>query len=241
MMKVRTAVVLAGGAGLRLRPLTNDKPKAMIEVLGKPLLQWIVEWLRNNDIERIVIGVAYKKEAIMNHFDDGSKFGLQIDYSVHSVEGETGEGFKLAISRFVKDNTFVAMNGDELTSLDLGDMVDFHLSQKSIATIAVSPLRSPYGVVEVTSNNDVIGFEEKPIIDSVLVNSGIYVFDQQILDYLPEKGSLEHVTLPTLARLRLLKAFQIDGFWLTVNSVKDLETAEHELLKTKKEVRIWPT
>ncbi len=241
MSQVRTAVVLAGGAGLRLRPLTNDKPKAMVEVLGKPLLQWVVEWLKSNNIKRLVIGVAYRKEAIMNHFDDGSKFGLQIDYSIHSVDGETGEGFRLAISRYVKDDTFVAMNGDELANFDLSQMVGFHLSQKSIATIAVSPLRSPYGVVDVAGSNDVVGFKEKPIIDSVMVSSGIYVFDQRILEYLPENGSLERVTLPALARLRLLKAYHINGLWLTVNSVKDLETAEHELLKTRRELKVWPT
>ena len=240
VMQVRTAVVLAGGAGLRLRPLTNDKPKAMVEVLGKPLLQWVVEWLRDNDIKHLVMGVAYKKEAILDYFGDGSKFGLQIDYSVHSVDGETGEGFRLAIERYVKDDVFVAMNGDELTNFDLSQMVQFHLSQKPIATIAVSPLRSPYGVVDLSLNDDVLGFVEKPVIDSVLVNSGIYIFDKEILAYLPEKGSLERVTLPQLARSRLLKAYHLNGLWLTVNSMKDLEAAESELSKFRREIKVWP-
>jgi NDP-sugar pyrophosphorylase family protein len=241
MTQVRTAVVLAGGAGLRLRPLTNDKPKAMIEVLGKPLLQWIIEWLKNNGVEHLIIGVAYKKEAVMDYFGDGSRFGLQIDYSVHSVEGETGEGFRLAINRFVKDNVFLAMNGDMLTDLDLRMMVDFHFSHRAIATIAVTPLKSPFGVINVASNNDVISFEEKPILDSVLINSGIYTFDRQIIDYLPEKGSLEKVTFPTLANLRLLKAYYITSFWLTINTLKDLENAEHELRKLRRKIEVWQT
>jgi len=239
-MQVGTAVVLAGGAGLRLRPLTSDKPKAMVEVLGKPLLQWIVEWLRSNNIKRLVIGVAFKKEAIMDHFGDGSEFGAHIDYSVHSVEGETAEGFRLAIDRYVEDDTFVAMNGDELTNLDIDKMVHFHLSHKPIATIAVSPLRSPYGVVDIAKNGDITGFEEKPIIPSVQVNSGIYVFDRRILDYLPQEGSLEQTTLPSLARLRKLKAYPVNSFWFTIDTVKDLETAEQELLKARREIKVWP-
>jgi len=241
MIQVRTAVVLAGGAGLRLRPLTNDKPKAMVEVLGKPLLQWILEWLKNNKIEHVVIGIAYKKESIMDHFGDGSDFGLKIDYSAHSVEGETGEGFRLAISRFVDDDTFLALNGDMLTDLDLHGMVAFHSSHKSVATIAVSPLKSPYGVIDIANNNDVLNFEEKPVIDSVLINAGIYIFDQQIVDYLPEKGSLEKVTFPKLASKRLLKAYPVNSFWLTIDSIKDLETAELELIRLGREMKVWQT
>lgn len=241
MTGVKTAVVLAGGAGLRLRPLTNDKPKAMVEVLGKPLLQWIFEWLINNEIEHVVCGVAYKKEAIMTHFGDGSKFGLKIDYSVHSVEGETGEGFKLAMDRYVKDKTFLALNGDILTDMDLRPMVDFHFFHKPMATIGVSPLRSPFGVIDVAGNNDVIDFQEKPIIDSVLINAGIYVFDQGIRDYLPDKGSVEQVTLPTLAHSRLLKAYHLNSFWLTIDSVKDLEIAERELCQSRGRIKVWQT
>jgi NDP-sugar pyrophosphorylase family protein len=95
--RVEAAVVLSGGEGVRLRPITSDLPKGLVKVGGKPLLQWVVEWLRENGISNIVIGVAYLKDEIIKFFEDGSRFGVRIHYSVHTVEGGTAEGFRLAI------------------------------------------------------------------------------------------------------------------------------------------------
>jgi len=227
-VKLETAVILAGGAGLRLRPLTSDMPKAMITVAGKPLLQWILEWLKRNGVVTVVIGVAYKKEQLMDYFGDGRAFDVNIKYSEHSVEGGTGEGFRLAIQRHVNDRTFLAMNGDELVDIDLSELAIHHHSRGGIATIAVGPLRSPYGLVEV-DQNDVIGFREKPILQSHLVSVGVYVFSKEILSYLPERGNIEQTTLPKLASMRKLKAYVHNGFWATINTIKDLEDVENEL------------
>lgn len=225
---IKTAVVLAGGEGLRLRPLTDENPKAMISVAGKPLLHWILEWLRESGILNLVLGVAYKKEKIMDHFGDGGRFGVAIKYSNHTVEGGTGEGFRLAIQRYVHDDVFLAMNGDELVDLDLSDFAAHHRSEGGIATIAVGPLRSPYGVVELEGNN-IIGFREKPILRSHYVSVGTYIFNRKILEYLPEQGSVEQITFPRLASMRKLKAYIHEGFWATVNTVKDLEAVEQQL------------
>jgi mannose-1-phosphate guanylyltransferase len=226
--RIETAVVLAGGEALRLRPLTDDTPKAMITVAGKPLLQWVLEWLKRNGVGNVVIGVAYKKEKVIDYFRDGAALDVKIRYSQHTVEGGTSEGFKLAIERHVKDQTFLAMNGDELVDIDLSDLALHHHSNKGIATIAVGHLRSPYGVVEV-DGNDIIGFREKPILQSHLVSVGVYVFSRDILGYLPEKGNVEQTAFPTLASMRKLKAYVHNGFWATVNTVKDLEDVEKEL------------
>ena len=228
--KIETAVILAGGEGLRLRPLTDGTPKAMIEVAGKPLLQWILEWLKRNGVLSVVIGVAYKKEKIMDYFGDGTRFHIKIRYSQHTVEGGTSEGFKLAIERHVDDETFLAMNGDELVDIDLSDLALHHHSNGGIATIAVGPLRSPYGVVEV-DGSDVIGFREKPILQSHLASMGVYAFSREILRYLPETGNIEQTVFPKLASMRKLKAYVHNGFWATVNTIKDLEDVEKELRK----------
>src|SRR3989441_12279664 len=108
MDRIRSAVIISGGEGVRLRPITSDLPKGLVRVAGKPLLQWVVEWLRQNDVSNLVIGVAYLKEKIMRYFGDGNKFGVSIRYSIHSVDGGTGEGFRLAISRHVDDQSFFA-------------------------------------------------------------------------------------------------------------------------------------
>lgn len=230
-MPVETAVVLAGGAGLRLRPLTNDRPKAMVEIAGKPLLHWVLAWLRRNEVRRVVIGIAYKGERIVQHFGDGKSLGLRILYSTHTVEGGTAEGFRLAIERHVKDETFLAMNGDELTDVRMQELAHFHNQKKATATVAVSPLRSPFGVVDL-DGSDVVAFREKPRIGSVQVSIGVYTFEHQILDYFPQTGEIEKSVFPRLAAERKLKAYRHEGFWMTVNTLKDLGEAEKELCKS---------
>jgi len=228
-VKVRTAVVLVGGSGLRMRPLTEDIPKCMIPLRGKPLLYWTLTWLKGNGFDHVVLGVSYLKEMVIDYVRK-NEFGLKVDFSEHTQEGETGEGFRLAIKRHVRDEDFLAMNGDELTNLNLEKFVDFHLEQKGVATIAVSPMRSPFAVLEV-SGNDIVEFKEKPLLEDKLVSAGIYVFNRSISQYLPEVGSMEKLTFSVLARNRTLKAYRLTASerWLTVNSVKDLITAEKEL------------
>jgi mannose-1-phosphate guanylyltransferase len=223
---VKTAVVLAGGSGSRLSPLTNDRPKPMVSLLGKPILHWVVEWLKSNGITNLVIGVAYCKESVMDYFKDGTELGVKISYSVHSVEGETGEGFRLAISRHVADDLFVALNGDEITNFKLDDLIRYHLKNKPVATIAVAHPSCPFGVVNANEDGLVYSFVEKPLLHSLLTSIGIYLFSRQILDYLPRRDSVERATFPLLAKKGLLRAYAIDGTWLTINTMKDLESAK---------------
>jgi mannose-1-phosphate guanylyltransferase len=227
-LKIRTAVILVGGSGLRLRPLTDDRPKCMISLRGKPLLYWTIIWLRDYGFDHIVLGVAYRKEAVINYIKENN-FGIKIDFSEHTEEGETGEGFNLAIKRHVTDENFLAMNGDELTNMNLERFVDFHFAQKGIATIAASPMRSPFAILKIEGNN-IIEFKEKPLLEDQLINSGIYVFNHAICDYLPITGAIERTAFPALAEKRLLKAYKLgkEEKWLTINSVKELSIAEKE-------------
>ncbi len=231
MKKLETAVVLVGGAGLRMRPFTDDAPKCMIPVQGKPLIYWILNWLKCNGFKHVVLGVAYRKEVVMKYIKENPQ-GLKIDFSEHTVEGETGEGFRLAITRFVKDEDFLAMNGDEITSLDLLRLESLHLKNKPVATIAVAPMRSPFGVLDV-EGDDIVGFKEKILLDDMPVSIGVYIFNRKILNYIPETGSIERTVFPKLAKQRLLKACRLksDEVWLTINSVKDLSVAESEFAK----------
>jgi mannose-1-phosphate guanylyltransferase len=225
---VKTAVILAGGAGLRMRPLTDDLPKCMIPLRNKPLLYWTLNWLENYGFTHVVLGVAYREEAIRKYVSENPT-NMNIDFSRHTVEGETGEGFRLAIERHVNDENFLAMNGDELTSLNPQKFAEWHLKHTPIATIAVSPLHSPFGIIEV-EGNDIVGFREKPLLHDKLVSTGIYMFNRKILDYLPTRGSMEKTTFPELAKQRLLKAYRLgeNERWLTINSIKDLSMAEKE-------------
>lgn len=231
---IRTAVVLVGGAGLRMRPYTEDMPKCMIPLRGKPLVYWTMAWLRDYGFRHIVLGVSYCKEAVIEYVTK-NPMGVDVDFSEHTQEGETGEGFRLAIERHVSDDNFLAMNGDELTNLDLERFADFHLKQKPVATIAVSPMHSPFGILEL-DGSDIVGFKEKPILEDKLVSAGIYFFSHAIVEYLPQKGAIEKAAFPVLAQKRLLKAFRLNKNerWLTINSVKDLSVAEREFASIRR-------
>jgi mannose-1-phosphate guanylyltransferase len=236
LKKVKTAVILVGGSGLRMRPFTEDMPKCMIPIDGKPLIFWILSWLKNYGFEHIVMGVAYRKEVVIDYLTKNPQ-GMRIDFSEHTVEGETGEGFRLAISRFVDDSDFLAMNGDEITNLNLERLEALHLKTKPIATIAVSPMRSPFGILEV-QGEDILGFKEKAILEDTLVSIGVYIFNRQIVRYLPNAGSIEKTVFPLLAKERVLKACKLapEERWLTINSVKDLSVAEKEFASVRRTI-----
>jgi mannose-1-phosphate guanylyltransferase len=235
LRKIETAVILAGGAGMRMRPLTEDMPKCMVPLQGKPLIFWIVNWLKSYGFKHVILGVAYRKEVIINYLKENNQ-GLKIDFSEHTVEGETGEGFRLAISRFVNDEDFLAMNGDEITNLNIERLEEMHLKNKPVATIAVSPMRSPFGILEL-EGEDIIGFHEKVLLENTLVSIGVYIFNHQILSYIPTTGSIEKTVFPMLAKKRQLKAFRLkpDESWLTVNSVKELSVAEKEFAALRRQ------
>ncbi len=234
MRKVKTAAILVGGSGLRMRPYTEDMPKCMIPLQGKPLVYWTLCWLKNQGFDHIVFGVAYQKEVVIKYLKENSQ-GLKIDISEHTVEGETGEGFRLAISRFIPDEDFLAMNGDEITNLDLERLEDMHLRKKAVATVAVSPMRSPFGILDL-AGDDIVGFKEKTLLENTLVSIGVYMFNREILGYLPTTGSVERTAFPELAKKRLLKACRLrpDELWLTINSVKDLTVAEKEFASIRR-------
>ncbi len=234
-----TAIVLAGGAGVRLRPITQEIPKGLINIGGKPMLQWVVEWLRDNGVTEIIMGVAYLKEKIVAHFQNGQKLGVNIRYSVHSVDGGTGEGFRLAITRYMDKESFFALNGDQITDLSLKSMFRTHSRSSATATVGVVHPRLPFGLVMIDRRHYCKGFLEKPIMKEITCSSGIYVFQREIEDYLPKKGDIEKTTLPLLTRKRRLKVYVHNGRFLTVNTLKELEEAEQALKGSTGKRMLW--
>lgn len=201
----------------------------MIRIGSKPLLQWVIEWLVAGGVTNIVIGVAYQKDKIMNYFGDGTMLGARIRYSIHTVEGGTAEGFRKAIGRYVGDQTFLAMNGDELTDLDLARLAEKHVGSGALATVAVTPLRSPFGVVRLDSTDRVSAFEEKGALTDLHVSIGVYVFERDVLNHIPVSGDVERTTFPELAKAGRMRAYRHTGYWMTVNNLKELQEAEEKL------------
>jgi len=221
-------VILAGGLGKRLRPLTSDRPKPMIQINNTPIIELQVKWLKKSGITDIIVLVGHLREKIKHHLADGKKFGVNISYIEENVPLGTGGALKNAKDHIIQngnsDSGFFVINGDILTNLD-----PFTISDKGSMTLALVPLKSTFGIVE--TNGDLVSkFVEKPYIEDRWVNAGVYYFSNDIFDYLPDKGNLETVTLPMLVEKQKLKAKKFsNNYWRSIDSHKDVDEASKEI------------
>jgi NDP-sugar pyrophosphorylase family protein len=226
---MKRAIILAGGRGERLRPLTQDRPKCMIEVLGSPILSYQLRWLSAYGVKKVAVACGYLNEMIQSYFGNGVKFGLDIEYVVEDKPLGRGGALKQALKQTIEDEQEVlCLNGDNICNLVLPDFEKFHQQHKPLATILTTPLRSPYGIVETTPEGDITAFSEKPVLPYG-VNAGIYIMNRAIIEKLPDIGDHEETTFPTLAKDGKLKAFNSDCFWRTVDTVKDVNELRNEL------------
>ncbi len=227
-IKVSRAVILAGGKGERLRPYTEDRPKCMIPVLGNPLLSFQLRLLSSYGFNRITICCGYLNEVLQEHFGDGTKYGVKIDYLVEETPLGRGGALRRALENMpVSTEPVLAMNGDLLTNLNLGELIAFHKQHYPAATIVSVPLRSPYGILEVTGDSQVSGFTEKPELP-FWINAGIYLLNPSIISELPTLGDHEELTFPQLAKKGELRVFKTRAFWRTIDTVKDLTETRNE-------------
>lgn len=221
-------VILAGGLGKRLRPLTSDRPKPMIQINNTPIIELQVKWLKKFGITDIIVLVGHLREKIKHHLGDGKKFGVNISYIEENVPLGTGGALKNAKDHIIQngnsDPGFFVINGDILTNLD-----PFTISEKGSMTLALVPMKSTFGIVE--TNGDLVSkFIEKPSIEDMWINAGVYYFSNEIFDYLPDKGNLETVTLPMLVEKQKLKAKKFsNNYWRSIDSHKDVDEASKEI------------
>jgi dTDP-glucose pyrophosphorylase len=218
-------LLMVGGIGARLRPLTNNTPKSMLEVGGKPILETIVKSFVDSGFANITMCLGYKSNVIQDHFQDGSGFGANIDYIVEEKRMGTAGALTLLKKRL--DNPFFVMNGDLLTKIDFEKMLDFHVENNSKATMCVREydIEVPYGVVNV-NNENIISIKEKPI-HSFFVNSGIYLLEPDCIDLIPDN---EFYDMPTLFE-QLIESkektisFPLKEYWLDIGRISDYEKA----------------
>ena len=228
------ALVLAGGRGERLRPLTDTIPKSMVPLCGKPILWHQVQWLKSGGVTDIVFLAGYRSEAIKEFFGDGSVEGFRAHYSVEETPLGRGGAIRKGMALVPERETCtVVTNGDIITGESLDNVVDKFRRKREVnpahqATIMVVPFRSPYGLVEVNGQDNVEAFREKVELP-YWVNGGIYVFSREIEGQLPELGDHETSTFPALASQGKLAALRSRAFWRSVDSFKDLQEAEDYL------------
>ncbi|RJQ45934.1 MAG: nucleotidyltransferase family protein, partial [Gaiellales bacterium] len=188
------AVVMAGGEGTRLRPLTNNQPKPMVPIVNKPCMGHIIDLLKKHGITDIIATVAFLPQNIRGYFGDGSSLGVSLNYSVEETPLGTAGSVRNAAEYL--DDTFLVISGDALTNINLTKLVAYHHNVKTLATLALYSLPNPteYGVITINNQGQITRFQEKPGRGSVMsdhVNTGIYVLEPGVFDYIPAGQSYD--------------------------------------------------
>lgn len=222
------AVIMAGGYGTRLRPLTKELPKPMLPVGDKPLMELVLDQLRASGIRRVSVATHYQPDAITDHFGDGKDFGVDIQY----VKEEHPLGTAGAIGLLAaSDEPLLVINGDILTQMDFRAMLDFHHEQQAEMTVAVRQheFHIPYGVVE-TDGVKIIGISEKPVVRR-FINAGIYLLNPQACRTIPSGRTFDMPDLITqlIAEDRRVVSFPIYEYWLDIGQHADYEQAQTDI------------
>ena len=252
------AIVLAGGKGARLAPYTKILPKPLMPIDDMPILEVLLRQMKYSGVEEVVLTVGHLSELLKAFFQDGHQWGLHIDYSYE--EKPLGTAGPIALVNGLED-TFMVTNGDVLTTLDYKELIGFHKSQNSIATIASHKrqvhidlgvlqrdesciARGDVARMEACSYHDqcqfwqggcaVIGYDEKPNIDYV-VSMGVYVFEPRVLDYIPKNVYLDFpdLVLKLIAAGEKVVSFPFDGYWKDLGRPDDYEQAAEDFSKMR--------
>lgn len=221
------AILLSGGFGKRLKPLTDYLPKPLIPICNCPIIEWQIRYIKKFGIKEIIICTGYRAEQVQKHLD-GKNLGVKLEYSIEKVPLGTAGAIKKA-SKYIDTENFFVINGDVLTNLDLKKL---KLRPNSVAVI---PLRTTFGIVHLDALK-VERFEEKPEVFNYWMNAGIYYLKKDIVKHLPKTGNLENTTFPILAQEGKLNAVKYSNiFWKSVDSYKDMEECESLMLSTNYE------
>ena len=220
------AVILAGGKAERLGEAAGGRPKALVELGGRPLAAYQVEQLARAGVDRVLVSCAGGQEDLFEAALGG--IGPEVVAVPEPAPLGRGGGIRFAAQQRREAGDLFALNGDELVDVDLSRLLEHHREGDAAATITVVPLQSPFGVVELDDDDHVIGFREAPRLDE-WVSCGVYVLGEEALERFPERGDHESTTFPELAAEGRLRALRHEGIWLTVNTPKDLRVASEYL------------
>jgi mannose-1-phosphate guanylyltransferase len=245
------AVILAGGKGTRVRPLTEKVPKPMIPIINKPLMEFLIDLLKDHGFDQILVTTSYLASEIENYFREGSRFGVQISYSFEGyhadgavvAEGLGSAGGLKKIQNFSGffDETFAVVCGDAIIDLDLTRALELHRRSRAMATIVLKDVPpeevTRFGIVETARDGRILRFQEKPAVEdavSTTANTGIYLFEPEVLDYVPSEGSFDIGS--QLFPLLVAKGLPFYGFlipfsWIDIGRTSDYWQATQMILR----------
>jgi mannose-1-phosphate guanylyltransferase/phosphomannomutase len=230
------AVVMAGGEGTRLRPLTSNQPKPMVPIVGKPCMEHILELLKEHGFDDVIVTLAFLPQAIRSYFGSGETLGLNIEYSVEELP--LGTAGSVGLAREALDDTFLVISGDALCDVDLGALVSFHREQGAAATIGLKSVDNPleFGIVVTDEEGRIERFLEKPSWGQVFsdtINTGIYVLEPEVLRHMPTDGPYDFSKqlFPLLLEMgRPLYGHVLDGYWQDIGNLDQYRQANFDAL-----------
>lgn len=232
------SIILVGGEGTRLRPLTYEMPKQMLPLIGVPMIECVFALLAEHGVTEVVLSLGYLPDRFIEAYPNGFIRDVKIRYAVEPEPLDTAGAIKFAAEFAGFDETFVVVNGDVLTDLNLTKLVAFHRSSGAEATIALHPVEDPsrFGVVPTTPEGRVLAFVEKPKRDEAptnLINAGTYVFEPSVLDRIASgrRVSVERETFPELAAAGTLFAMADDAYWLDTGTPQAFLQANLDILR----------
>jgi mannose-1-phosphate guanylyltransferase / phosphomannomutase len=238
------AVVMAGGEGTRLRPLTSNQPKPMVPIVGKPCMEHILELLKSHGFEDVIVTVAFLPQAIRSYFGGGEALGMDVGYSVEESPLGTAGSVRLAAGRL--DDTFVVISGDALCDVDLTRLVEYHREKQASVTIGLKAVDNPleFGIVVTDEEGRVERFLEKPSWGQVFsdtINTGIYVLEAEVLKHVPTDRPYDFSKelFPLLLEMgRPIYGFVLDGYWQDIGNLDQYRQANFDALDEKLRLHI---
>lgn len=217
------AIILAGGHGKRLRPITDYVPKSLVPIKNIPIIEWQIKYLKKYGITEVIICTGYKTKMIENYLSM-KKTGVKIKFSIEKSPLGTGGAIKKA-GKMINDKSFFVINGDTITNIDLRKLA------KKPNSIASIELRTKFGTLE-TIGNKISKFKEKKEISNLWMNAGIYYLQKEILKDLPNKGDIEKTLFPNYAKKGKLNTIKFKKIkWYSIDSIKDIEECSLEVQK----------
>ena len=241
------AIVLVGGEGTRLRPLTYELPKQMLPIVERPMIAHVVEWLASHGVTRAVLSLGYRPDAFIEAFGDDKVAGVELAYAVEPELLDTAGAVRFAAAAAGVDETFFVLNGDVLTDLDASAFLALHRARGAEASIALAPVADPsaFGVVPTDEAGRVVAFIEKPPAGEAptnLINAGTYVLEPSVLDRIPSgrRVSIERETFPQLVAARSLYAMASEEYWLDTGTPAQFIQAQIDILAGRRRHRRLP-